>query len=415
MYALVDGNSFFASCEQVFRPDLRGKPVIVLSNNDGCIIARTAEAKRLGVPDLQPYFKIKAQLTRDRVKVFSANFRLYGDISNQVMTTLERFSPHTEQYSIDEMFLDFEGIKRDLDTYASLIRDTIWREVRMPVGVGIGPSKTLAKLANHAAKRIKTNNVAVLDTPAKWRWLQQRLPVGKVWGIGNRLSLRLNALGIRSVLDLADADPRFIRKHTSINVERTIRELNGEACLGLDEQPAAKKSIMVSRSFGDKTDSEEEMLRHISRYAAAAAEKLRQQNSFCSSLYVFAYASKFRPDYYFNGCVLQLPYLTSDSKLIIQLAKQGMRNIYRPGKKFSKCGISLIDIRDRQFLQHDLFTPGQTSMTDLLMQQVDRINRRFGRDSVTFGAEGLTGRWTMNQRRLSPAYTSSWKDLPRVR
>ncbi len=414
MMALVDCNSCYASCEQVFRPDLRDQPVVVLSNNDGCIIARSKEAKALGIPDLKPYFKLKPFLQQHRVRVFSANFRLYGDISNQVMDTLREFSPHVEQYSIDEMFLDFDGINQDLERYGDVVKQTIWQHVRMPVGVGIAPTKTLSKLANHAAKKIKRSGVAVLDTPAKWQWLQQRMPIRQVWGIGGRLTRRLNAIGIHNAYQLAQADPRFIRKQTSVNVERTIRELNGEACIGLDEQPAAKKEIFVTRSFGRKTRSEQELLRHISRYAAAAGEKLRSQNSFCNSLYLFAHTSEFKPGFYSNSIVMRLPYPTSDSALIIRYAKAGMQQIYRPDGLFAKCGIGLLDIRDRNFYQYDLFSPGQTSTTDELMQVMDDINQRYGRDSVTFGAEGLTGKWTMRQNRLSPAYTSSWVDIPKI-
>ena len=414
MMALVDCNSCYASCEQVFRPDLRNKPVVVLSNNDGCIIARSKEAKSLGVPDLQAYFKIAPKLKKDGVQVFSANFRLYGDISNQVMATLRDFSPHVEQYSIDEMFLDFDGIKADLNDYGAQIKATLWQQVRMPVGVGIAPTKTLAKLANHAAKKIKRNGVAVLDTADKWQWLQKRLPIVNIWGVGKRLTRRLNAIGIHSAWQLAQADPRFIRKQTSVNVERTIRELNGEPCIGLDEEPAPKKEIFVTRSFGRKTDREEELLRHISRYAAVATEKLRSQNSFCNSLYVFAHTSEFKPGFYSNSQVVRLPYPSSDSALIIHHARAAMQQLYRPGAFFIKCGIGLLDIRDRSFYQYDLFTPGQRGQTDELMQVIDRINQRYGRDALTFGAEGLTGKWTMRQNRLSPAYTSSWAELPRI-
>ena len=414
MMALVDCNSCYASCEQVFRPDLRDKPVVVLSNNDGCIIARSKQAKNLGIPDLHPYFKVEHYLKKHRVKVFSANFRLYGDISNQVMATLREFSPHVEQYSIDEMFLDFDGMKQDMNDYGETIRRTIWQHTRMPVGVGIAPTKTLTKLANHAAKNIKQSNVAVLDTPAKWQWLQKRMPINKVWGIGKRLTTRLNAVGIHNAYQLAQADARFIRKQTSVNVERTIRELNGEPCIGLDEAPAPKKEIFVTRSFGTKTRSKEELLQHISRYAAAAAEKLRSQNSFCNSLYLFAHTSEFKPGFYNNSRVVRLPYPSSNSRLIIQHAKLGMSEIYRADGLFAKCGIGLLDIRDRNFYQYDLFNAEQSTSTDHLMQVIDTINQRYGRDALTFAAEGLTGKWTMRQHRLSPAYTSSWIDLPRV-
>ncbi len=416
MYALVDCNAFYASCEQVFRPDLRGRPVVVLSNNDGCIIARSAEAKALGVPDLQPYFKIASRLRRDRVQVFSANFRLYGDISSQVMATLQDFSPRVEQYSIDEMFIDLQGVDgQELESLAAAIRDRLWREVRMPVGVGIAPTKTLAKLANHAAKKIKRDGVAVLDRPGKWQWLQQRLPVDRVWGVGRRLKRRLDALGIRSAWQLAQADPVLIRRHSSLQLGRTIRELNGEPCFALEDQPPAKQEIFVTRSFAEKTGRLDDLLNHISRYAVAAAEKLRRQDSLCRTLYVFAHTSEFEPGLYRGSRAVALPWPSSDSRLIARHARAAMRRIHRPGLRFMKCGIGLLDLRDRRFCQGDLFTPGQSAADDRLMTLLDGINRRFGRDSLVFGSEGLAGKWTMRQHRLSPNYTSNWAELPRVR
>ncbi|MBL7004569.1 MAG: Y-family DNA polymerase [Gammaproteobacteria bacterium] len=415
MIALVDCNSCYASCEQVFRPDLRQQPVIVLSNNDGCIIARTKEAKLVGIPSLQPYFKVKSLLQKNKVHVFSANFRLYGDISNQVMATLRHFSPAVEQYSIDEMFLDFSGMSNDLNQYGELIKDTLWRDVRMPVGVGIAPTKTLAKLANYAAKNLKANGVAVLDTPEKWQWLEKRLAVNEVWGVGRKISKRLNAMGIHSAYQLAQAQPRYLRQQLNINVERTIRELNGEACIQLDEEPAAKKEICVTRSFGKKTNTKEELLRHISRYAVAAAEKLRSQNSLCCSFYIFAQTSRFHAAYYANSKVVKLAYPTNDSALIMSAAKVAMADIFKENTLFAQCGICLLDIRDKLFYQQDLFNKGQSNHSVQLMNVLDVVNQRYGRDSLTFAAEGLTGKWTMNQNRLSPAYTSSWCDLPRVK
>lgn len=419
MIALVDCNACYVSCEQVFRPDLRGRPVIVLSNNDGCIIARSKEARALDIPDLAPYFKLKPLLHRHKVKVFSANFRLYGDISNQVMANLRTFSPGVEQYSIDEMFLALDHMPPDMsdemNAYGLKIRETIWRHVRMPVGVGIAPSKTLAKLANHAAKKIKHNNVAVLDTPEKWQWLQKRLPVNKVWGIGSKLTKRLEVIGIRSAYELAQADPKWVRRFTSVNVEKTIEELNGQRCIELEEVPEPKKEIFVTRSFARKLEKLEDLLRHISRYAAAAAEKLRAQDSYCQSLYVFANTSRFHENYYANSMVVQLPYPTSDSRTLISFARLAMKKIYRENCKFNQCGVGLLDLRDRCFYQSDLFRPEQSARSEALMSALDRINYRYGRDTVTIGAEGLTGRWTMKQQMLSPSYTSSWRDLPVVR
>lgn len=415
MLALVDCNSFYASCEQVFRPDLRNTPVVVLSNNDGCIIARSAQARALGVADLQPYFKQRGLLQKHGVKVFSANFRLYADLSAQVMHNLKCFSPAIEQYSIDEMFLDLAHIDVNLQQYASRIKRQLWRHVRMPVGVGIAPSKTLTKLASHAAKRIKKDGVAVLDTPAKWQWLQQRLPVGKVWGVGSRLQQRLNDLGIYTVLELAQADSKWVRRFTSVNMEKTIEELNGVACYELEEIPAPRKEIFVTRSFADKTGELAELLQHISRYSAAAAEKLRGQGSYCQSLYVFVHTSRFDEHYFANSICLQLPYPTSDSALLISHARLGMQELYRSGYQFNKCGVGLLDIRDRNFYQGDLFQQEQSPLRDGLMQVMDKINERYGRDTLVFAAEGLRGRWTMRQEKLSPAYTSNWHELPLVR
>ncbi len=414
MLALVDCNSFYASCEQVFRPDLRGRPVVVLSNNDGCIIARSAQAKVLGVADLEPYFKQRALLQKNGVQVFSANFRLYGDLSAQVMQNLRDFSPAIEQYSIDEMFLDMQGIKKDLQVYGADIRRKLWRNVRMPVGVGIAPSKTLAKLANHAAKHIKRDGVAVLDAPHKWQWLQKRLPVGKIWGVGKRLQVRLNAIGIETIFDLAQADPKWVRRFTSVNMEKTIEELNGIACYELEEIPAPRKEIFVTRSFAQKTDSLDQLLSHVSRYAAAAAEKLRAQGSYCQTLYVFVHTSRFDNNYFANSISVNLPYPTSDSALLVRSARLAMQELHRPGHNFNKCGVGLLDVRDRQFYQSDLFHDEQAPVRDSLMGVLDSINRRYGRDTLVFGAEGLRGRWTMRQDRLSPSYTSQWHELPVV-
>ncbi len=413
MICLVDCNSCYASCEQVFRPDLRNKPLIVLSNNDGCIVARSKEAKAIGIPDLQPYFKVKPLLIKNKVHVFSANFRLYGDISNHVMETLREFSPHVEQYSIDEMFLNFQGMD-DLMRYGEHIKSILWQHVRMPVSVGIAPTKTLSKLANYAAKNIKDNGVAILDTPLKWQWLQKRLKINKIWGIGSKLSHRLNSIGITTAYQLAIANPKEIRRYTSVNVERTIAELNGEACFALEESPAPKKAIFVTRSFGKKTSDKEELLRHISRYASAASEKLRQQKDLCQSLYIFVETSRFHALPYSKSVSIKLPYPSNDSQLIIQHAKHAIEQLYQKNYLFAKCGIGLLDIRDKRFYQSDLFTQGQSYKTDQLMKAIDRINNRFGRDSLVFGAEGTTGKWSMNQNKLSPAYTSSWLDLPKI-
>jgi len=414
MMALVDCNACYASCEQIFRPDLRGKAVIVLSNNDGCIIARSKEAKLLGIPDLEPYFKQKSLLDYHQVSVFSANFRLYGDVSNQVMSNLRLFSPKVEQYSIDEMFLDVSGLADDFNEYGLQMKELLWRHVRMPVGVGIAPTKTLCKLANYAAKHIKKNGVVVLDTPMKWQWLQKRLAVKKIWGIGSKLTQRLNALNIQTAYDLAQADPKWIRRLSNVNVEKTIAELNGEYCIELAEVTVPKKEIFVTRTFPQKTASLIILLKHISRYAAAAAEKIRKQGGYCQTLYVFVRTSRFKNNYYTNSIEVKLPNPSSDTALIIHYAKQGMKSLFMKDALFAQCGIGLLDIRDRYHYQSDLFSTEQLGKVDKLMGVLDKVNQRYGRDTLTYAAEGLEGRWTMQQNKLSPAYTSSWKELPKI-
>ena len=419
MFALVDCNSCYASCEQIFRPDLRGKPVVVLSNNDGCIIARSAEAKALGIPDLQAFFKLEAQLKRQRVAIFSSNFTLYGDISHRVMTTLRQFSPEVEVYSIDEMFLQLQGLPEEvtgtLKDYGQRMKQTLWRDIRMPVGVGIAPTKTLAKLANHAAKKIaQTNGVCVLDSPAKWQWLQRRLPVTKVWGIGNRIGRQMNTLGIVTVYDLAMADAKALRRQFNVNVERTIEELNGHPAIPLEQQPQARKQIYCTRSFGDKPSTLKPLEYAVSAYAARAAEKLRAQQHFVSTIQVFINTSPFEPNPYSRNIVIRLPHPTDDSRLICAAARRGVQQIFSPGRRYLKAGVGLLELSAKQYQQGDLFHPGQALGTDELMQAMDAINQRYGQGAAYLAAEGSKQRWRMRQHYRSPAYTTRWADLPKA-
>lgn len=416
MFALIDCNSCYASCEQIFRPDLRGKPVVVLSNNDGCIIARSKEAKQLGIPDLQPYFKIQSLLKQKNVTVFSANFSLYGDISQRFVETVKRFSPHIEQYSIDELFVDLDNMPVDLKEYAHTIKKAVWKEVRMPVGIGIGPTKTLAKLASHAAKKIQsTNGVCVLDSKEKWQWVQKRMRTGQVWGVGRRLAKRLEQLNITTALDLANASPKQLRQLMSVNVEKTVRELNGVSCIALEEVPPKKKDIMVTRSFGEKTSSKDDVLNHISRYASAAAEKLRKQKGVSRNLLVFLQTSAHAGPYYANQAVVRLPYPTSDTRILITAARKVMTSLYREGYRYAKCGVGLLDVTHRAIEQYDFFIPRETQRSQALMAVVDRVNKKYGRDTMVFAAEGFNGKWSMRQHYLSPAYTTRWNDLPRIK
>jgi DNA polymerase V len=415
MFALVDCNSCYAACEQIFRPDLRGQPVIVLSNNDGCIVARNAEAKALGIPDLEPYFKLKPLLKRLGVHVFSSNYPLYGDTSNRVMETLRHYSPEVEVYSIDEMFLQLDGFKLDLNDYGQQMKQSLWQDVRIPVGVGIAPTKTLAKLANHAAKKIpQTNGVCVLDTPKKWQWLQKRMPVNKIWGIGSRLSKRLTEQKIITAADLAAANPKQLGYLFSVNMERTIRELNGESCIPIEEAPPPKKQIYCTRSFGQRINDLGELQQAACLYAARAAEKLRAQNSLAITLHVFINTSHHAADTHFNSKTVKLDYPTSDTRQIETKVKAAIASLYRAGYSYAKAGVGIVELQDRSHKQHDFFTPGQTLKSEALMACMDNINFKFGRNSTHVAAQGITGRWTMNQKMLSPAYTTRWMDIPRV-
>jgi DNA polymerase V len=413
MFALVDCNSFYASCEQVFRPELRGKPVVVLSNNDGCIVARSKEAKALGIPDLHAFFKIEHIIRQHKIAIFSSNYPLYGDLSNRVMTTLTQFSSAIEVYSIDEMFLSLDDFSVDLSDYGQEIKRSVWRNVRIPVGVGMAPTKTLAKLASRAAKKIpKLNGVCVLDERYKWEWVLRRAALTNIWGVGKRMAIRLEALGIHSAWDLANAQPKYIRSFSNVNLERTIAELNGEACLELEEAPPAKKQIYCTRSFGNKARELQPVLEAISLYATRAAEKLRAQNHLALTLHMFMHTSPFEPNFCSLSDVVQLPYPTDDTREIVRLARDTAKKLYRPGHAFLKAGIGLIDITDKQFFQLDLLHKGQSQKADRLMEVVDRINKQQGKGTVFLGAQGISKPWYMRQQYTSPQYTTKWGDIP---
>ncbi|MEE4378678.1 MAG: Y-family DNA polymerase [Candidatus Competibacteraceae bacterium] len=416
MFALVDANSFYASCEQVFRPDLRGKPVVVLSNNDGFVVARSPEAKALGIRDLEPFFKIERLLRRHKVTIFSSNYPLYGDLSNRVMFTLREFSPRVEVYSIDEMFLSFDGMSLDLDHYGHDIKTRLWNHVRMPVSIGIAPTKTLAKLANRTAKKVpKFNGVCVLDEPYKWQWVLHRVPVTAVWGIAKRLAARLEDLSIRTAWDLATAHPKVVRSKTNVCVERTIAELNGVSCLALDEVPSAKKQIYCTRSFGNKATSLQPVLEGLSLYAARAAEKLRVQKHLALAIHVFIHTSPFKPNFHSAGDMAQLPYPTDDTRVITSVARRIGTKLFREGHEYLKAGVGLIEVIDKRYYQYDLLHPGQSQQADRLMAVIDRINRREGRNTIFLAAQGVRTPWYMRQQFTSPQYTTRWADIPKVR
>lgn len=415
MFALIDCNAFYASCEQVFRPDLRGKPVVVLSNNDGFVVARSKEAKAVGIPYLEPYFKIEYLLRKHKVTVFSSNYPLYGDLSNRVVQTLRHFAAEIEVYSIDEVFVRPVSVFGDLKSYGQQMRDAVWKQVRIPVGVGMASTKTLAKLANKAAKTIPTlHHVCVLEREDQREWLLRKTPVRDIWGIGERFATRLNAIEIYSGWELANANTKHLRRHFNVNVERTVQELNGVSCIELDEMPPAKKQIYCTRSFGAKATELEPILEATSLYASRAAEKLRKQQHYVKTLHVFLQTSPFDKKPYSKSATIQLPYPTDDTRVIVRCARVAVEKLYREGYAFLKSGVGLIDIADKRFFQADLFTKRQSRQTDSLMQTLDKVNHRFGRGTLYTAAEGIQKKWAMQQNFRSRSYTSNWGDLPKA-
>lgn len=421
MFALCDVNSFYASCETVFRPDLKGRPVVVLSNNDGCVIARSAEAKPF-VKMGEPYFKQKDQFRRQGVICFSSNYELYADMSNRVMTTLEELSPRCEIYSIDEAFCDLTGVRncRNLTDFGREIRETVLRRTHLTVGVGIAQTKTLAKLANHAAKKWQrqTGGVVDLSNIDKQRKLMAALPIDEVWGVGRRISKKLEAMGIKTVLQLADTDIRFIRKHFNVVLERTVRELRGEPCLGLEEFAPVKQEIVCSRSFGGRITEYHEMRQAICSYASRAAEKLRGEHQYCRFISAFVKTSPFalNEPYYGNSASVKLLTPTQDSRDIIAAATRCLDAIWKDGHRYQKAGVMLGDFYSQGVAQLNLFddnAPRQNS--EKLMEVLDHLNAKNGRGALYFAGQGIQTAWQMKREMLSPRYTTRYSDLLRVR
>ncbi|HBX4649638.1 Y-family DNA polymerase [Klebsiella pneumoniae] len=421
MFALCDVNSFYASCETVFRPDLKGRPVVVLSNNDGCVIARSAEAKPF-VKMGEPYFKQKEQFRRQGVICFSSNYELYADMSNRVMTTLEELSPRCEIYSIDEAFCDLTGVRncRDLTDFGREIRETVLRRTHLTVGVGIAQTKTLAKLANHAAKQWQrqTGGVVDLSNLERQRKLMALVPVDEVWGVGHRISKKLEAMGIKTVLQLADTDIRFIRKHFNVVLERTVRELRGEPCLGLEEFAPVKQEIVCSRSFGGRITEYHEMRQAICSYASRAAEKLRGEHQYCRFISAFVKTSPFalNEPYYGNSASVKLLTPTQDSRDIIAAATRCLDAIWKDGHRYQKAGVMLGDFYSQGVAQLNLFDDNAPRPnSEKLMEVLDHLNAKDGRGTLYFAGQGIQTAWQMKRDMLSPRYTTRFSDLLQVR
>ncbi len=420
VFALVDCNNFYASCEKLFRPDLKDTPVVVLSNNDGCVVARSREAKLLGIKMGVPVFQIKAEMQRHGILAFSSNYALYADLSSRVMRTLEEMAPRVEVYSIDEAFLDLTGIESaiSLFEFGQQVRERIGHWIGITVCVGIAPTKTLAKLANHAAKKYPaTQGVVDLTNPDRQRRLLALVPVDDVWGVGRRLTKRLNALGITTALDLANASPRAIRDQFSVVLERTVRELNGESCIELEEIPPTKKQIVCSRSFGVKVTHFELLREAVCEYATRATEKLRKEQQQAKVLTVFIRTSPFKDNepQYSNSASGELLLPSCDTRDFIELANHLLKRIWKDGFRYAKAGVMLSDFYDPGMFQPGLFDDVSTrSNSQQLMSVLDTINQS-GAGKVFFAGQGLKKDWSMKREHLSPAYTTRWDQLPRVK
>lgn len=420
MFALVDVNSFYASCETVFRPDLRGKPVVVLSNNDGCVIARSAEAKALQIPMGAPYFKLKNDFRRHNVQVFSSNYALYADMSNRVMTTLEDMAPAVEIYSIDEAFMCLDGMQRltSLDDLGRKVRARIKQETHLTVGVGIAQTKTLAKLANHAAKKwSKTGGVLDLSNIDRQKKLLALVPVEDVWGVGRRISKKLNAMGITTAKDLADQSTYIIRKHFNVVLERTVRELRGEPCLELEEFAPTKQQIVCSRSFGSRITEYMDMRQAVCAFAERAAEKLRKERQYCKQIAVFVRTSPHAEGEVFYGNQANGKLLTpsNDTRDIIRVAMDALDQIWLDGHRYMKAGVMLGDFFSQGVSQLNLFDEYRPKPnSEALMRVVDGLNQS-GKASLFFAGQGIEKSWAMKREMLSPAYTTRFADLPVVK
>lgn len=420
MYALVDVNSFYASCEIVFRPDLKGVPVVVLSNNDGCVIARSAEAKALGIKMGAPFFKLKEMLRQHRVQVFSSNYALYADMSLRVMSTLEEMAPSVEIYSIDEAFLNLSGVSfcQPLEAFGRAVQARVKQELHLQVGVGIAPTKTLAKLANFAAKKYHgTKGVVDLSRAERQRKLMALVPVEEVWGVGARIGKKLRQMGIESALQLADSSTWVIRKHFNVVLERTVRELRGEACLGLEELVPTKQQIVCSRSFGTRLTDYDAVRQAVCQYAGRAAEKLRNEKQYCRQIAVFLKTSPHAENeaYYGNQAMGQLLTPSNDTRDIVRIATEALDRIWLDGHRYMKAGVMLGDFFSQGVAQLHLFDAyGPRANSEALMQVMDKINQA-GRGTLWFAGQGIEKSWTMKREMLSPAYTTRFSDLPIVR
>ena len=418
MFALADCNNFFASCERVFRPDLQGKPVIVLSNNDGCAVARSNEAKALGIKMGAPFFKIKHIVEKNNVAVFSGNMALYGDMSQRVRWVLEEFAPAVEVYSIDEAFLDLRGMDNvDFDAYAKKISSECWRQTSIPVSVGIAPTKTLAKIASKLCKQYpKLRGGCYMHRPQDIEKVLRKFPIEDVWGIGRKSCAKLLSMGVKTAWDYTQLPENAVRKLLALPGVRTWRELRGEPCIEFEDGFEAKQSICVSRSFAKEITDAEELAEQIANFASSMAEKLRQQRSVACEMAVFAYTNRFKdnePQTYGNSLVhFEQP--SNNQRTIVASAVAAAHELYKKGYGYKKAGVVATHIMQESEVVHSLFEDSQAAEREhRITSALDSINCTFGRGTVKLAAQG-SGRIKSSSEKQSPHYTTLWSDIPKV-
>ncbi len=412
MFGLIDCNNFYVSCERVFRPDLNGKPVAVLSNNDGYIIAVSNEAKHLGVKR-KPVFEFKEEIEKYNITLFSSNYTLYGDMSSRVMSILSQMVQNIEIYSIDEAFLDFEG-HNNLETFGKEITHTVTKNTGIPVSLGIASTKTLAKIANKFAKKHKAyHNVCIIDNEEKRIKALQLTPIEDVWGIGRRIAKKLNLYGVTTAYEFTQQSQSWVRKMFTITGERTWKELKGIACIDIEEIPPQRKQICTSRSFGKMLTDYDNISEAIATHASSCANKLRKQKAFANSLMVFIHTNCFREDLpqHCQNIVIDLPVATNDSIEIVHYALQGLKHIFVEGFQYKKCGVIITEISNHS--QGNLFDAVDRDKRDTLMQIIDKLN---GRGSVIkLASQGNSKEWHLKQEQLSPRYTTNWSDVIEIK
>jgi len=413
LFALVDCNNFYVSCERFFSPKLEGKPVVVLSNNDGCIIARSEEAKQIGIKMGVPAFEITSLLEKNDVAIFSTNYALYGDLSQRVMSVLSQFTPSLEIYSIDEAFLDLSGLITNTTKYGTEIAKTVKQWVGIPVSIGIAPTKTLAKIANHVAKNEKlSTQVYDLNNEDKFNTVLESVPVLNIWGIGEAYAGFLYKHGINNANDLKNCNEKWIRKHLGVVGERTVFELRGVSCYPVDNNPQEKKDICFSRSYGKVLEKYDDIEQATTSFAVYAAEKMRHQKSVASAITVFVMTNRFaKGPQYVNGVTINMPVATNHTSEIIHYTVIALKKLYRKGYKYKKSGIIIKDLQPEGQLQCALWDEQDRERQQKITSIIDATNAKMGRGKLKYAIQGSKRSWKLRQEKLSPKYTTNWDEL----